>query len=165
MEKKLEFYTSKGRMIKLIILSSIITIIGALCTKSGLIIIDIIGFLNLILGTSGILIGVYNFLDNRPQLILSDLGIEHKKITKKIIYWDEISRTEISNEKGNNNIILNYKGNLNLDQFKYIFKKTAKSQLKNNVIKLNIEQLTIDYSKLNSFLDSKSRHLQNTSFI
>ncbi|NRR92401.1 hypothetical protein HSX10_12560 [Winogradskyella undariae] len=155
MENKLEFYTSKGRITKLILSSSIITIIGISCINSDLLIIDIIGFLNLILGLLGISLGLYNLLDNSPQLILTDIGIEHKKITKKMISWNDISKAEIKKERNNHMIVLKQKGNINFDKFKYLFKKTAKSQLKNNIIKLNIEQLVVDYPKLNAFLNSK----------
>jgi hypothetical protein len=155
MENRLEFFTSKRRMLKLIVISSIIILIGFFCTKSDKIIIEVIGYLNFVLGISIVSIGLYNLFDNSPQLILTDSGIEHKKITKNVISWSEISNAEITKEKNNNIIILYPKGNLSLDNFKFIFRNTAKFQIKKNIIKLNIQQLEIDYSKLNSFLHSR----------
>ena len=155
MENKLEFYTSKRRMFKLIFISAIIILIGFFCTQSDKIIFEVIGYLNFMIGVSAMIIGVYNLFDNSPQLILTDSGIEHKKITKNLIPWNAILNAEIRKERNNHIIILYQKGNVSLDKFKYIYRKTAKFQLKGNIIKLNIEQLEIDYPKLNGFINSR----------
>jgi hypothetical protein len=155
MENKLEFYTSKRRMIKLIFICSIITLIGMYCAKSNILIINIIGVLNLIMGVSGIVIGLYNFIKHEPQLTLTESGINHKKITKKMIFWSEILNVKICKESTQNILVLELKGDISLDRFKYIFKKTAKSDLEKKHIKINIDPLVIDYDKLNSFLSLK----------
>jgi len=152
MENKLEFHTSKKKMIKLIFISSIITFIGINCLNSNNWAIELIGYLNLFIGIPSIIIGLYNFTDNRPQLILTDLGIKHRKITKNIIPWNRISKAEITQEKNQSVLILEQKEKINLTDFHYIFQKTAKTDLNKNIIKLNIEQLIIDYSKLNHYL-------------
>ncbi len=164
MENKLEFYSSKRKLMKSILFSSMIIIIGISCLDSDLLIIIILGYLNLILGAVSLVINLYHLLNHKPQLIVSDLGIEHKKITKQMILWSAISKAEIKKEKNNLLLVLNPKGQVNLEDFKYLFRKTAQSQLKNNLIKLNIEPLAIDHSKLSHFLSSKL-NLQNSSHL
>lgn len=48
-----------------------------------------------------------------------------------MISWNDISKARIDEEGGNYTLVLDYKGNLNFNIFRYIFRMTAKSQLKN----------------------------------
>lgn len=155
MDNKLEFYTSKKRMLKLIVICTIITLIGIYCINVDNLIINIVGFINLMMGLSGVLIGSYNIVINKPQLIISELGIEHKKITKKAILWYEISDAKIIKDKNQQILLIEHNGKIKLNRFKFIFKKTAKSDLKRNIIKINIDQLKIDYNRITQFLNYK----------
>ena len=117
-----------------------------------LIIMYMIGIMNLTLGISGSLIGLFNFIRNKPVLRLDSFGIEHKKITRSPIPWNEISNADLTNEKNCRVLILKLNCTSSFSAFRSIYKRSAKSYLKDKVVKLNIDQLVIDNSKLISFI-------------
>ncbi|WP_376894784.1 STM3941 family protein [Bizionia sediminis] len=142
-------------MFKLLLLASVIIVFGLVCIRATNYMLIAIGILNLFLGVVGIFVAVYNLIDKTPQLILSEAGIIHQKITKKPILWRDISEVTITKRGNNHVLIVTQKGHTNRADFKYLFRKTAKSKLKNNIIPLNLDSLAIDYPKLHKFLDFK----------
>ena len=152
MKNTLEFYISKRQIIMLILFSIALVLLGLFCIKSTSLVISSIGWITILIGIFGIMIGGYHFINRKPRLILSDIGIEEKQITKNIILWDEIITVSINEEQGQKVLQVIFTTTVKKDRFKLLYRISGKQNLENNTVKFNLDILHVDYQLLNAFL-------------
>jgi predicted membrane channel-forming protein YqfA (hemolysin III family) len=152
MKNTLEFYISKRQILTLILFGIALVLLGLFCIKSPSSVISSIGCITILIGVIGIMIGGYHFVIRNPRLILSDRGVEDKRITKKIILWDEITTAVITEEKGQKSLQVKFKTGVKRDRFKLLYRISGKKNLENNTVKFNLDILQVDYQLLNAFL-------------
>lgn len=151
---ELKFYIANKSTVRLIISSIIIFFIGHRCIKSDLLFINILGYLNLfVAAASSITAMSFHLKIKKPQLILSENGIQFHPITKGNISWKGFDDYKIYKERNNQILELKFDSALENYNFKYFYKKTAKKYLKEGIIKMNINLLNVDIESLKTYLN------------
>lgn len=152
MNNELKIYLSKWKIFRQIIFSLIFLFIGIICLQSDYILIEITGIGNLLIGFFIITTAIFTIINyKKPYLTLNDFGIKIPQINNEIIPWSSINNSKLINKNGNK-LILEYKKDNISKHFKFLYRKIAKKNLNKGIIKLDLQNLEIDYNKLNNFL-------------
>ena len=140
------------------LMSALILWVGIDCLTSDSAVVNTIGVLNIGLGALVLFVGLKNLLNKNPQVVLDENGIIDNRILKNTIPWSEINRSELMVINNHKSLRLEVSGNFKIDNFKWLFIKTSKDQLRKNPkeIQINLDQLKIDYDSLNELLDDKT---------
>ena len=154
MDKTFKLYFSPKKMIKLAVTSIFIIIVGIYCLNADITIIKTLGLLEIILGVFTFIIALKSSLNKNPQILINENGIIDNRILKNVILWEQIESLEltiINTQKVMKIIVPNNFANTN---FKWLYIKTSKLRLaeKPKKILLNLDNLKVDYEKLNEFL-------------
>ncbi len=156
MNQSLSFNFSKRKLLKLILISTLINVIGYFGIQSDNSFFYVVGLLNLLIGSSCFLISVYQLLDLQPVMTLTNEGVYHKQITKVIIPWEAIFEAEVVQHKNQVLLSLTVKRNFDLkSNLRFLFKKTANFKQGEEKINMNITQLKVNRDSLTNFLIQK----------
>lgn len=158
MSKDLSLHFSLKKIIKMPLMSALILWIGIDCLTSDSAVVNTIGILNIGLGVLVLFVGLKSLLSKNPQVVLDENGIIDNRILENTIPWNEINRSELMIINNQKILRLEVSGNFNIENFKWLFQKTAWDQLRSNPkeIQINLDQLKIDYDSLNEFLSNKT---------
>lgn len=153
MNQSLKFFFSKRKLLKLILISTLINMIGYLGIQSDNSFFYVVGILNLFIGSTCFLIGVYHLFHLQPVMTLTNEGVYHKQITKRIIPWEVILKAEVIQHKNQELLSLSVKRNFDLkSNLRYLFKKTANFSQEQETVNMNITQLNVNRNSLTNFL-------------
>lgn len=149
-------------MLKMLLMSILILLIGIYCLKSDIFTIKIIGTLEIVLSISVLFVALRSLFDKKPQIIIGDNGIIDNRILKNTILWNQIEKLELTIINNQKFLKLNVSDNFDNENFKWLFVKTSKEKLnqKPKNVLINLDQLRINYDNLNQYLSNK-----NESFI
>ncbi|WP_155958891.1 STM3941 family protein [Flavobacterium limnosediminis] len=144
-------------MIKLLMISVLIVLIGLYCFKSDIHTVRMVGVLELILGAVTLFVALKSLLDKNPQVVMDESGIMDNRILKNSIAWHQIQKMELTVVNNQKVLKLNVSDKFKNENFKWLFAKTAAVRLNQNpkTVLLNLDQLKINYSTLNGYLASR----------
>lgn len=141
-------------MIKLAVTSIFIIVVGMYCLKSDILIIKTLGLLEVLLGLFTLIVALKSSLNKKPQIIINENGIIDNRILKNVIHWHQIESVELIVFNTQKVIKIIVPNNFSNRNFKWLYVKTSKLKLteKPKKILLNLDNLKVDYEKLNEFL-------------
>ena len=88
----IKFYNAPWKSLKLIAASSLFVILGIwILTKANNGVFDkIMGWIGIIFFSLGIIVGLFQLLDRRPQIIINEIGIWDRSLKLDLIKWESI---------------------------------------------------------------------------
>lgn len=134
-----------------------ILILGIYCLRSTIVTLKMIGFFEIILGSSTLFIALKSAFDKSPQIVIDEKGIIDNRILKNKIFWDQIQNLELTTTRNQKVMKIIIPSNFGDTNFKWLYRKTSKLTLneKPKKVLLNLDHLNVDYDSLNQFLRSK----------
>lgn len=152
--QEIKLYKSPGRAKKLIIGSFVFVIIGLFQLESEHI-PEWIAYSGICFFGLGILVGLFHLFDDRPQIIINEIGIFDRMGHKEIINWKIIKNAYLINISGQPFISIavdeKYKPSKKKGKF---YRKVAKlnESIGAQEINISLGQLKVDYQKLTDFI-------------
>ena len=156
MTTHLKFYFSLPKIIKMSIISIGILLIGVNCFKADILVIQMVGILEILIGIATLFVGLKSLLDKNPQVVMNETGIIDNRILKKEIPWNRIEKMELTFVTNQKVLKLEVSNEFKNENFKWLYAKTAAVKLNQNPKKvtLNLDQLKFDYDALSEYLKS-----------
>ena len=152
----IELYINKGRILKQIIIGSIIIfLIGIKPFKSSILIFQIIGIICFLISITCMIIGVLNFFRRNPLVILSlKSGILDDRILKDFISWTEIKQVQVINKQNQLFLEISAENNFQLQIFKPLFRNTSpKKEGEIKTIHINLSMTDAKKCEIETFIN------------
>lgn len=152
--QEIKLYKSPGRAKRLILVSSIFVIIGLWQIESGHMRLWM-AYSSVFFFGLGVLVGLYHLFDNRPQIIINEVGIFDRMGHKEMINWEIIKDAYLINISGQPFIciVVDEKFKPSKKKGKFYRKMSKLNELIGaQEINISLGQLKVDYQKLTDFI-------------
>lgn len=155
--KNINIHRSNKNFFLLVLLAIGIWYLGVKAIKAPYLLIQIAGYLNLILSATISIIVIKNLFSFKPVITINDKGVYDRRIMKEAIPHGEIENMELVMLGKQNHLQLTLNGNVSSKNFKNFYKITAKRQLETTpkTININLEMCMVDYGKLLNVVNKK----------
>lgn len=152
--QEIKLYKSPGRAKRLILGCSVFVIIGLWQLESEHTPLWI-AYSGIFFFGLGLLVGLFHLLDDRPQIIINEVGIFDRMSHKEMINWEIIKDAYLINIAGQPFIciVVDEKFSPSKKKGKF-YRKVAKLNefVGAQEINVSLGQLNVDYQKLNDFI-------------